>query len=49
MSIADGLLFMGNHAYGVIWDFMGGRYRFWYIERGSLMAAPVEVSILSAS
>ena len=29
--ITDRHLFMGNDAYGVIWDFVKRRYRFWFV------------------
>ena len=42
MVMTDRHLFMGNNAYGVIWDFIKGRYRFWFV-RGWDSSEPVEV------
>jgi hypothetical protein len=40
--MTDGYLFVGTSAYGIIWDFIKGRYRFWFV-RGRDSSEVVEV------
>jgi hypothetical protein len=46
MVMTDGHLFVGTSAYGIIWDFIKGRYRFWFV-RGRDSSEVVEVRRLA--